>query len=50
MLGRQLKAHPFWLQRKVVKADTKVELFKSRNFRFGIGICYDIVFPEVPEH
>jgi omega-amidase len=45
--GRQLKIHPFGLQRKVVKAGTKVELFKSGNFKFGIGICYDIVFPEV---
>ena len=45
--GRQLKLHPFGPQRKVVKAGTKVELFESANFRFGIGICYDIVFPEV---
>jgi omega-amidase len=45
--GRQLKIHPFGPQRKVVKAGTKVELFKSANFKFGIGICYDIVFPEV---
>jgi omega-amidase len=45
--GRQLKIHPFGPQHKVVKAGTKVELFKSANFKFGIGICYDIVFPEV---
>ena len=45
--GRQLKIHPFGPQRKVVKAGTKVELFESVNFKFGIGICYDIVFPEV---
>jgi predicted amidohydrolase len=45
--GRQLKIHPFGSQRKVVKAGTKVELFESANFKFGIGICYDIVFPEV---
>jgi omega-amidase len=45
--GRQLKIHPFGPQRKVVKAGTKVELFGSVNFKFGIGICYDIVFPEV---
>jgi predicted amidohydrolase len=47
ILGHQLKIHPFGRQRKVVKAGTKVELFKSRNFKFGVGICYDIVFPEV---
>lgn len=45
--GRQLKIHPFGPQRKVVKAGTKVEIFESGNFKFGIGICYDIVFPEV---
>jgi predicted amidohydrolase len=45
--GRQLKIHPFGSQRKVVKAGTKVELFESGNFKFVIGICYDIVFPEV---
>ena len=44
---RQLKVHPFGSQRKVVKAGTKVELFESGDFKFGIGICYDIVFPEV---
>src|SRR5919199_1941400 len=47
ILGHQLKIHPFRRQRKVIKAGTKVELFKSRNFKFGVGICYDIVFPEV---
>ncbi len=45
--GRQLKIHPFGPQRKVVKAGTKVEIFESGNFKFGIGVCYDIVFPEV---
>jgi omega-amidase len=45
--GRQLKIHPFGPQRKVVKAGTEVEIFESANFKFGIGICYDIVFPEV---
>ena len=45
--GRQLKINPFGPQRKVVKAGTKVEIFESVNFKFGIGICYDIVFPEV---
>lgn len=47
ILGRQLKIHPFGPQRKVVQAGTKVELFETGNFKFGIGICYDIVFPEV---
>jgi predicted amidohydrolase len=42
-----LKIHPFGPQRKFVKDGTKIELFESGNFKFGIGICYDIVFPEV---
>jgi omega-amidase len=45
--GRLFKIYPFGPQRKVVKPGTKVELFESGNFKFGIGICYDIVFPEV---
>jgi omega-amidase len=45
--GRQLKIHPFGSQRKVVKADTKIQVFETGSFKFGIGICYDIVFPEV---
>lgn len=45
--GRQFKIHPFGLQRKTVKAGTKVEIFDLGPFKFGIGICYDIVFPEV---
>jgi predicted amidohydrolase len=24
-----------------------VELFESGNYKFGLGICYDIVFPEI---
>src|SRR6476660_1710253 len=46
IVGRQLKIHPFGSQRKVVRAGTNVELFESGNLKFGIGICYDIVFPE----
>lgn len=45
--GRQLKIHPFGSQRKVVKPGTKIEVFQTGSFKFGIGICYDIVFPEV---
>jgi len=45
--GRQLKIHPFGSQHKVVKGGTRVQVFETEGFRFGIGICYDIVFPEV---
>ncbi|HEY7570406.1 MAG TPA: carbon-nitrogen hydrolase family protein [Nitrososphaeraceae archaeon] len=47
IVGRQMKIHPFGSQRKVVRAGTNVELFESGDLKFGIGICYDIVFPEV---
>ena len=47
ILGRQLKINPFGLQRKTVKAGTTVQVFETGSFKFGIGICYDIVFPEV---
>ena len=47
VLGRQLKIHPFGPQRKVIKAGNKLQVFESSNIKFGIGICYDIVFPEI---
>jgi predicted amidohydrolase len=47
VLGSQLKIHPFDPQRKVIKAGKKVQVFESSNIKFGIGICYDIVFPEI---
>lgn len=47
VLGSQLKIHPFGPQRKVIKAGKKVQVFESSNIKFGIGICYDIVFPEI---
>ena len=47
ILGRQVKIHPFGTQRNVVKSGTTLEMFNGGSFRFGIGICYDVVFPEV---
>jgi omega-amidase len=47
VLGSQLKIHPFGSQRKVIKAGNKVQVFESSNIKFGIGICYDVVFPEI---
>ena len=47
ILGSQLKIHPFGPQRKVIKAGNKVQVFESSNIKFGIGICYAIVFPEI---
>lgn len=45
--GRQFKIHPFGSQRNIVKGGTKMQIFELGDFRFGIGICYDVVFPEV---
>ncbi len=45
--GRQLKIHPFGSQRKVSEAGTTIQIFDAGHFKFGVGICYDIVFPEV---
>jgi predicted amidohydrolase len=36
-----------WSTAQSCKSWQEVELFESGNFKFGIGICYDIVFPEV---
>lgn len=47
MLGSQLKIHPFGPQRRVIRAGNKLQVFESSNIKFGIGICYDIVFPEI---
>jgi omega-amidase len=47
ILGSQLKIHPFGRQRKVISAGNKVQVFQSSSTKFGIGICYDIVFPEI---
>lgn len=48
ILGRQLKIHPFGLQKKRVKSGNKAEIFDLGAFKFGVVICYDSVFPEVP--
>ena len=47
ILGRQFKIHPFGTQRDAVKSGTTMKMFDGGSFKFGIGICYDVVFPEV---
>ena len=47
VIGRQLKIHPFGLQRKDVKPGIKAEVFNLGKFKLGVVICYDAVFPEV---
>ncbi|MEM3084177.1 MAG: carbon-nitrogen hydrolase family protein [Nitrososphaerales archaeon] len=45
--GRQFKIHPFGDERSKVKAGSKVEIFTSKKYKFGVAICHDVVFPEV---
>jgi len=47
VIGRQLKIHPFGLQRKDVRPGIKAEVFNLGKFKLGVVICYDAVFPEV---
>ena len=47
ILGRQFKIHPFGNQRQGIKSGTTMQIFDGGSFKFGIGICYDVVFPEV---
>jgi len=47
ILGSQLKIHPFGPQRKAIRAGNRLQVFESSNIKFGIGICYDIVFPDI---
>jgi omega-amidase len=47
MMGRQLKIHPFGSQKSYIRGGKKAEIFDFGKFKFGILICYDIVFPEV---
>jgi omega-amidase len=50
IMGRQFKIHPFADERNAIKTGTKLETFDfggGGRFKFGIAICYDVVFPEV---
>jgi omega-amidase len=47
ILGRLFKIHPFGTQRNAVKSGTTMKMFDGVNFKFGIAICYEVVFPEV---
>lgn len=46
IIGRQEKIHPFDYERKLIKSDSKTKIFKTKC-KFGIVICYDMVFPDV---
>jgi predicted amidohydrolase len=45
--GRQIKIHPFGSQRAIVTPGSAVKIFDCGRHKFGIAICYDLVFPEI---
>jgi omega-amidase len=48
IIGRQEKIHPFDYGGKTVTAEKEVKIFNT-GCKFGIIICYDMVFPKVSE-
>ena len=46
IIGKQEKIHPFDYEQKVVTAGNEAKVFKT-ICKFGIIVCYDMVFPEV---
>lgn len=46
IIGRQEKIHPFDYEKKLVQSGGKTKIFKTKC-KFGIVICYDMVFPDV---
>jgi predicted amidohydrolase len=48
IIGAQEKIHPFDYEKNTISAGTKTHVF-STSCRFGIIICYDMVFSDVAE-
>ena len=46
IIGRQEKIHPFDYEKNLIQPGTKTKIFKT-TCKFGIIICYDMVFPDV---
>jgi predicted amidohydrolase len=46
IIGRQEKIHPFDYEKKLVQSGSKTKIFNTKC-KFGIVICYDMVFPGV---
>jgi omega-amidase len=46
-LGRQIKIHPFASQRAIATPGSTVKIFCCGGIKFGVAICYDLVFPEI---
>ncbi|MCS6767792.1 MAG: carbon-nitrogen hydrolase family protein [Candidatus Nitrosocaldus sp.] len=47
ILGRQFKLHPFGRELGMVRAGRRIRIFEHNGIRFSIGICHDVVFPEI---
>ncbi|MGQ0772660.1 MAG: carbon-nitrogen hydrolase family protein [Nitrososphaerota archaeon] len=48
IIGKQEKIHPFDYEKRLIKPGTKAQVFKAKA-RFGVIICYDMVFSDVAE-
>lgn len=48
IIGKQEKIHPFDYEKRLIKPGTKAQVFKTKA-RFGVIICYDMVFSNVAE-
>ena len=46
VLGRQFKVHPFGREKKIAVPGSKYVIFKTKQFKFGVLVCYDVDFPE----
>lgn len=46
IIGRQEKIHPFDYERNIIKPGKEAKIFNTAC-KFGIVICYDMVFPNV---
>ena len=47
LIGRQEKIHLFGREKHKAKSGSDYRIFSVGNVKFGIMICYDLVFPEV---
>lgn len=48
IIGTQEKIHPFGYEKDLIEPGTKAKVFKT-TCKFGIVICYDMVFSDVAE-
>lgn len=46
VIGRQNKIHPYGYEKNLVTHGKTAKIFKTKC-RFGVAICYDMIFPQV---